>query len=173
MTASGGYSGKLYRALNPRWAADPLSGAGAAAYGGRFNPVGTPALYCSLSPLTALREANQVGDLQPTVLVGYRADIAVVFDSRDGAALHDRDMSAAMLADSGWRIAMRDEGSAPTQRFAQRLIAEGCAGLLVPSFARGATEVDFNLVLWRWGNRPPTRLELIDDEDRLAQGLSQ
>ena len=46
-----------------------------------------PALYASLSILTALREANQVGSLQPTTLVSYEAEIERVFDSRDEAAL--------------------------------------------------------------------------------------
>ena len=32
-------------------------------------------LYTSLSIMTALREANQVGSLQPTTLVSYDADI--------------------------------------------------------------------------------------------------
>ena len=77
------FTGFLYRALNPVYARDPLSGRGAQLYGGRFNPKGTPALYASLSPMTALREANQVGTLQPTTLVAYDADIRPVFDSRD------------------------------------------------------------------------------------------
>lgn len=167
MSVPNGFSGKLFRALNPRWAAQPLSGAGAAAFGGRFNGLGVPALYCSLSPIAALREANQVGDLQPTVLVSYRADIATVFDSRSDLSLRDWGITAEGLANPGWRSAMRDAGRAPTQSFADQLIAAGFAGLLVPSFARGATADDFNLVLWRWGAGPPAHLELIDDEDRL------
>lgn len=167
MTASGGFSGKLYRALNPRWAAQPLSGSGAASFGGRFNPIGTPALYCSLAPLTALREANQVGDLQPILLVCYRAEIETVFDARDAGALLEWGMTAETLADPGWRIAMREQGHAPTQQFAVQLIEAGYAGLVVPSFARAAAAGDFNLVLWRWGGGPPAHLELVDDEDRL------
>ena len=37
----------VYRAHNPRWSFAPLSGAGAARYGGRFNPTGMEALYTS------------------------------------------------------------------------------------------------------------------------------
>ncbi|WP_318012114.1 RES domain-containing protein [Mesorhizobium sp. CA12] len=47
----------------------PMSGCGAELYGGRFNPKGMPALYASTAVVTALREANEVGDLQPTTLV--------------------------------------------------------------------------------------------------------
>lgn len=72
------FQGELYRALNPIYAREPMSGRGAELYGGRFNRKGTPALYMSLSVMTALREANQAGSLQPTMLVSYDADIASV-----------------------------------------------------------------------------------------------
>lgn len=63
---------------------------------------------------------------------------------------------------------MRDAGEASTQRFARELIGQGYNGLLVPSFAKGANAGDLNVVLWRWGDATPARLELIDDEQRLA-----
>ena len=62
------YRGPLYRALNPIYAREPLSGRGAELYGGRFNPKGVPALYSSLTVMTALREANQAGSLQPAMI---------------------------------------------------------------------------------------------------------
>jgi RES domain-containing protein len=163
------HDGRLYRALNPVHAREPLSGRGAELDGGRFNPKGVPALYTSLSVMTALREANQVGTLQPTTLVCYEAEIARVFDTRDGAALAQAGMDADGLADAGWRERMRADGEAPTQAFARRLIAAGHHGLLVRSFAAGATEADLNLVLWRFGPHPPHRLVLIDDENRLSR----
>ncbi|WP_413991997.1 RES family NAD+ phosphorylase [Labrys okinawensis] len=162
------FKGTLYRALNPVYARGPLSGRGAELYGGRFNRKGTPALYTSLSILTALREANQVGNLQPTTLVSYDADIERVFDSRDDAALRAEGMDAAALADPSWRDQMKATGEGGTQAFARRLIAAGCHGLLVRSFAPGATDDDLDLVLWKWSDAAPCRLILIDDEDRLA-----
>ena len=54
----GRYQGPLYRALNPVYARQPLSGRGARLYGGRFNPKGVPALYTAFDPATALREAK-------------------------------------------------------------------------------------------------------------------
>lgn len=163
------YKGRLYRALNPLFAREPLSGRGAALYGGRFNPRGTPALYTSLSVLTALREANQVGSLQPTTLVSYDADIDAIFDSRDEAALAAMGMDAAALADAGWRDRMTATGEAPTQGFGRRLAEAGHNGLLVRSFAPGTGDSDLNLVLLAWGDRAPLRLTLIDDEGRLSQ----
>jgi len=161
------HKGKLYRALNPIYAREPLSGRGAELYGGRFNRKGTPALYTSLSIMTALREANQVGNLQPTTLVSYDADIEHAFDSRDEKALLAYQMDAAALADTTWRDQMKAAGEARSQAFARRLLENGYDGLLVRSFAPGATIDDLNLVLWRWGPEPPARLQLIDDENRL------
>ena len=59
-------------------------------------------------------------------------------------------------------------GEAPTQAFAARLLAAGYHGLLVRSFAHGASDDDLNLVLWRWGDAAPCQLTLIDDEGRLS-----
>ncbi len=163
------YEGKLYRALNPIFAREPLSGRGAALYGGRFNPKGTPALYLSLSVVTALREANQVGNLQPTTLVSYDAEIDTIFDCRDTAALAAEGMTADALAAPTWRDEMKAIGEAKTQGFASRLMSTGHNGLIVRSFAPGSTADDLNLVLWRWGDSSPARLVLIDDENRLSR----
>ncbi|MFH1794405.1 MAG: RES family NAD+ phosphorylase [Pseudomonadota bacterium] len=162
------YEGKLYRALNPVYAREPLSGRGAELYGGRFNPKGLPALYCSLSAMTALREANQIGNLQPTTLVSYDAEIDQVFDTRDGTALLAEGMTSTALADAAWRDQMKASGEAGTQGLARRLIAAGFNGLLVRSFAPGTTSEDLNLVLWKWGSAAPARLVLIDGEKRLS-----
>lgn len=163
------FSGTLYRALNPVHARDPLSGRGAELYGGRFNARGVPALYASLSVMTALREVNQVGSLQPTTLVSYDAAIEDVFDSRDAEGLAALGMDADGLADPSWRDRMKVAGRSPTQAFAQQLIDTGHHGLLVRSFAPGATPLDLNLVLWKWSGAAPHRLVLIDDEHRLAR----
>lgn len=158
------FRGMLYRALNPIHARAPLSGRGAELYGGRFNPKGMPALYTSLSILTALREANQVGHLQPTTLVSYTANVERVLDSRDPAVLAGEDITAEDLADPAWRDQMHRHGEAPTQTMARRLVAKGYDGLIVRSFAAGAGPDDVNLVLWHWDG-----LVLIDDEKRLSR----
>jgi RES domain-containing protein len=161
------YTGLLYRALNPVNARDPLSGEGARRYGGRFNPRGMPALYTSCAVGTALREANQVGTLQPTTLVTYEADVGPIFDTTDEALLAEEGMSPAVLAADDWRLRMLRDGKAPTQDFAERLKGKGFVGLQVRSFARGAAPGELNLVLWTWSARLPARLRLVDDEGRL------
>ena len=68
-----------------------------------------------------------------------------------------------------WRDQMKATGEARTQRFARGLIRMSFDGLLVRSFAPGTTSDDLNLVLWRWGDGPPVRLTVIDDENRLSR----
>lgn len=161
--------GLVYRALNPVWARDPLSGEGARRHGGRFNPKGTAALYTSLDVLTAIRESNQIGTLQPITLVSYEADIEPIFDATVPKALARHGHTPESLAADDWRLRMREAGEAPTQALARRLRAEGHAGLLVRSYARGAGPANRNLVLWTWGPELPTRLLLNDDEGRLTR----
>ncbi|OAN70957.1 hypothetical protein A8B82_21940 [Sulfitobacter sp. EhC04] len=164
----GRYRGPLYRALNPVYAREPLSGRGAQIYGGRLNARGTPALYTALDPTTALREANQAGSLQPTVLVSYSADLGPVFDTRDADQLARRGMSESALADFGWRMKMLAGRAVPTQDFARTLIADGFAGLLVQSHAKGAAQNALNIVLWNWTGEG-CDLRVVDDEDRLSR----
>lgn len=158
------FTGLLYRAHNPVWARAPLSGEGAARFGGRFNRIGRPALYTSLAPETALREANQVGTLQPVTLVAYRADIGPLLDGRDAVALKPFGMTPEDLADPGWRDRMLSGQPVPTQDLAEAAIAQGFAGIVVPSYARGAPADALNLVLWAWDKK----LDLVDDDDRLG-----
>ena len=41
-------------------------------------------------------------------------------------------------------------------------------GLMVPSYARGATGADRNVVLWRWNTGDGDALAAVDDEGRLG-----
>jgi RES domain-containing protein len=157
--------GIVYRALNPVWAGDPLSGEGARRYGGRFNPKGMAALYCTLDPVTAVREVSQISQpLQPTILVSFQADVDPVFDATDPGALEGQGMTPADLAADDWRVHMAAGREAPTQTLARRLHDRGFAGMLAPSFARLAPPQARNLILWHW---TPQTLRLIDDEARL------
>lgn len=158
------FTGLLYRAHNPVWSREPLSGDGAARFGGRFNRIGRPALYTSLAPETALREANQVGTLQPITLVAYQADIGPLLDGRNAAALAPFSLAPGALADPAWRDRMLSGKPVPTQDLAQAAIMQGFAGILVPSFARGAAAGALNLVLWVWDRQ----ISLVDDDDRLG-----
>ena len=134
---------------------------GASKYGGRFNKIGGPALYTSLKPEHALREANQVGALQPTTLVSYRADLEPIFDTTDPSLMSEYEISSIDLAVEDWRDRMLRGESVPSQEFAERLIEDGYVGVLVRSFAPANAD-GMNIVLWEWSD-----LEVVDDENRL------
>lgn len=119
-----------------------------------------------MSVMTAIREANQVGVLQPITLVAYRVHIQNLFDTRDGVALSAVGMSHADLADPSWRDTMRDHGEAPTQKLGSMLFQEGYNGIIVRSLAKGTSPDQLNVVLWSWGTEG-SEIKLVDDENRL------
>ena len=164
------FRGIVYRAHNPRWSWPPVSGEGARLHGGRFNRSGVAALYTSLSPVTALREAGTLGHpLQPLLLCAYEIDAEPVFDSLDSRA---RDIHAVTDADvgcPGWEWDMHGGSVPASQALADRLITAGYVGMRVRSFAPGSDAQDLNLVLWHWGDRMPSRVVSIDDEGRLTR----
>lgn len=163
----------VFRAHNPQWSWSPLSGEGAKRFGGRFNRPGVAALYTSLSAVTALREASPLGrPFQPLTLCSYDVDIDPIFDGRNDASLTGQGANVSDLADPGWERAMLEKRVPASQAFADRLIAAGFAGMLVPSFARGAEPRDMNLVCWQWGPDLPHRVTVVDDEARLPRDRS-
>ncbi len=164
------FRGLVYRAHNPHWSWTPLSGEGARRHGGRFNRCGIPALYTSLDPLTAIREAQPLGrPMQPLTLCAYKVDVEPVFDTLDKAQRRTLGVSDSDLACPAWEAEML-AGSVPaSQALADHLIAAGYAGIRVRSFAVGTSTGDLNLVMWTWGTDRPARVVLIDDEGRLSE----
>jgi RES domain-containing protein len=159
-----------YRAHHPKWSFRPLSGDGAAVHGARFNPRGTPALYLSLTIETALKEVSQglAFRVDPCVLCCYDVDCADIADlrtegSRAEYGVMPGDLSSPWVSDV---LARREPAS---WQLARRLIARGIAGVLVPSFAPGATPRDENLVLWDWSERPPHQVRVFDPSGRLPR----
>lgn len=164
------FTGLVYRAHNPQWSWTPLSGKGARRHGGRFNRIGVPALYTSLSPLTAIREAQPLGrPMQPLTLCAYEVDADPVFDALDEAQRTEHNVADLELHCPTWEREMREDATPLSQALADRLMAAGYVGMRVQSFARGAEPDDINLVFWRWGDKRPSRVVVIDDEGRLPK----
>ncbi len=164
------FRGFVYRAHHPRWAFSPLSGEGAARYGGRFNPIGMPALYTARRMQTAWAEAQQAFPFkaQPMTLCAYEVDCADVADLTDPAVVASLGVTREMLACPWEDLASRRQ-TPPSWDLARRLQAAGIAAIMVPSFAAGATAEDVNLVFWQWSPTPPHRVTVIDDEGRLPR----
>lgn len=164
------FRGECFRAHDPRWSWTPLSGAGAALMGRRFNRKGQEALYLSLSPVTALREvsAGFAHRLDPLVLCSYDVDCEDIVDLSDSAG---RDAAGVRLDElsCSWAEDLRGGREPASHRVVRRLLEGGAAGVLVPSFARGAGAEDRNLVLWRWGPEPPHKVSVYDPSGRLPK----
>lgn len=157
------FVGRCYRAHDPRWSFDPLSGEGAALTGGRFNRKGEPALYLSLDVMTAFGECTQgfTHRLRPLTMCEYDVDCEPVADLRDdrGRAAAEVTLGEIGCAWLSYRLSGKD---APSWLAVDRLKAAGHAGALVPSFAPGASPRNLNLVLWQWGPSLPRKVDVFD-----------
>lgn len=162
------FEGRCYRGHDPRWSFTPISGEGAALTGGRFNRKGEPTLYLSLDAMTAIAECTQgFGNrLLPLTMCEYDVDCDPVADLRDeagraGLGIDHDDLACSWL---DFQLAGKD---APSWLVADRLRSAGYCGMLVPSFAVGATDANRNLVLWTWGPDLPNRVVVHDPGGRL------
>ena len=164
------FEGTCYRAHDPRWSFNPLSGDGAAIRGGRFNPKGMPALYLALGVMTAIKEANQgfAHKIDPCLLCSYEVDCDDIADLREPSSRAEHKVDFDDIA-CAWFSLLADGEEPPSWSVARRLYATGAAGVLVPSFAPEAKAQDQNLVLWRWSDQLPHRVRVFDPSGRLPK----
>jgi RES domain-containing protein len=106
--------------------------------------------------------------LTPYVLCSYDVDCEDIADLRTDAGRAALGVDLADLA-CAWGDALIARREPASWSVVRRLIAEGYAGILVQSFANGATADDQNLVLWRWGPNPPHRVDVYDPTGRLPK----
>ena len=164
------WRGVCYRAHDPKWAWAPLSGEGAAAKGGRFNPVGAPALYLALTIEGMFLEMGHgfAHRFDPLTICSYDVDVDDLVDLRT-----DRDRAAARVElgdmSCAWAYDLAAGRRPPSWTIADALIASGASGILTPSFALGARAGMTNLVLWKWGPNPPHKVVVHDPSGRLPK----
>jgi RES domain-containing protein len=164
---------RAWRAHDPRWSFDPVSGTGAAIRGGRFNAKGTSALYLSLDPITALAECTQGFSqrMLPLTLCEYDVDVEAVADLSGDSGCAALDIDPADLA-CPWLLQQLSGKPVPSQRLAKRLVADGYAGAIAPSFVPNISTGAANLVLWRWDATLPCRVLVHDPKSRLPRDQS-
>lgn len=160
----------FYRYLTPKWAFVPLSGAGAAAEGGRFNRVGVEALYLAQVPQTALEEYTQDSSLvPPATLASYILAVEGVVDLSGG---YDPAHWATDWADwdCAWRRMVRiDKVMPPSWTLADQVISAGHKGILFPSIRHpGGT----NLVIFNSNLVAGDQLRVHDPDGRLPKDQS-
>jgi len=132
----------LYRALTPRWAFTPLSGAGAAKAGGRFNRQGLEALYLSLDAATAIAEYQQTSQrLPPLTLCEYRATLPALVDLRRLEEGQWDSIWQDWACD--WRASLFEHHIEPsTWTMGDMVLDAGYSGIIFPSLAHpGGTNV--------------------------------
>lgn len=116
-----------------------MSGDGAKSKGGRFNPVGIPALYLARTIEGCFLEQAHGFPLRfdPLTVCTYDLDIEDIVDLTTNRA---RGMANVLLSElqCSWAEDMAAGKEPGSWKVARRLIGEGASGILVPSFAHGA-----------------------------------
>ena len=152
-----------YRAMVPRWSHLPLSGAGAAHKGSRFNRPGLETLYLADTPMTALAEFLQDSPmLGPVVLASYVVGPVEVADLTGEQPVDDpwRDWRAP------WRlIANIQKTTPPSWACGDAALAARLDGIRYPSTRReGGTA----LALYT-GDIAPDKLAVYDPDGSLPK----
>jgi len=134
-----------YRYMDP---IDVLSGAGARAYGGRFAPIGTRAVFLSVTDSGASKEVtarkSRLGGVGQISIDKYpRIVYAVAVDLKEALSLST--LRSSQAAETIKAACLDKNDLAVSMELARELISAGIEGLLFPSAVGG----DDNLVVYR------------------------
>ncbi|VWC82150.1 RES domain-containing protein [Burkholderia lata] len=135
-----------YRAHAPKWAFQPISGAGAALNGGRLNRPGVDAFYVSLDLRTACDEYKGISPiLPPATLVEYTLDLGPVVDFSGGYTAEWEPIWSELYCD--WKALALNDIEPPSWVIGDIVRQLGIKGILFRS-AVSTAPTAFNLVLY-------------------------
>ncbi|HEX5430696.1 MAG TPA: RES family NAD+ phosphorylase [Bryobacteraceae bacterium] len=159
-----------YRYMDP---VDVLSGAGTRAYGGRFAPIGTRAVYLSATDAGASKEMtarkSRLGGVGQISVEKYpRVVYAVTVDLKKSLNLST--LGSSQIAEAIRAACLDKDDLTTSMALARELISAGIQGLAFPSTVGG----DDNLVVYRANcarNAPSLKNERhVLDQVRLIAG---
>jgi RES domain-containing protein len=150
---------RCWRMLAPKWAYQPLSGVGAASFGGRFNELGLPALYLSEDYITAIAEYEQDLGIRPGTLCAYDIDMGGIVDLTLPEIQAAFDISRDTLHCPWKEYWLVQKQRPPTWDLASQLVAQGYNGIRVPSVQHFN---GVNLVLWHWNDSDENKVIPLD-----------
>lgn len=158
----------LWRAYVPRWSFRPLSGEGAARFGGRWNPVGAPTVYAERELSTAWAEYNQGFVQHPALIARLELADATLVNLTEASELARLGVDSSIHA-CEWRRMMDERQEPPTHVLRRRLLAGGADGIVYPSFMSPGGSC---VALWRWNRRGAPRLKVVDPEGRMPKSAA-
>lgn len=136
-------SGIAFRSATVKYAneSDFVSGAGAAYYGARWNPPRIRAIYASLDPITATKEAFQQfskfgfapAKIKPRVIAGIKFKLKRVLDLTDSRIRRKIGFSLDELLQEDWQAIQRSGVESWTQAIGRGSMLAGFEALLAPS----------------------------------------
>ena len=103
-------------------------------------------------------------------LCGYDVDCENILDLTDNGVRSANSVTTGDL-DCAWKDLSTRTIEPPSWAMMKRLTAGGVAGIVVQSFAIGATSADVNVIFWKWSDVVPHQVKVIDDADRLTKNM--
>jgi RES domain-containing protein len=129
-----------------------------------------PALYTARRMETGWLEAQQgfAFKAQPLTICAYEVDCTGIADCSKEDGRRALGITMIDLACAWEDLAARGV-TPPSWLLASRMMSEGYADLITPSFAPGAGRADISVMFWRWSDNLPHKVVVIDDQARLPR----
>ena len=153
------------RAYVPRWAYLPLSGEGAARFGGRWNPPGAPTIYAALELSTAWAEYNQGFVQHPALIARLELYGAKLVDLTDELIVEGLGIDMS-IHHCEWRDMLDRSEIPPSYALRKALLAQGFHGVIYPSFMSPGGRC---AAIWRWNGEGGPTLRIIDPDGRMPK----